>query len=293
MERLAATETLRPVARTLRMLGVASGDLSAFFKLAKITHGIVRGETLVSPVRAGKHLTMLLGGLACTSTRHEDGSRRIYAFRHPGDFVCLHRYVFPQSDEELEVEALTNCSIATIDYQSADQIVERHPALGRALWLAAMIEANIAQTRLAAMRWPAMRRVAHLLCEQLARRRTCGIDNDVISISQIEVADATGLSVVHTNRVFQDLRKLGVLSKKRQTVGVVNKERLQELAEFDARYLDADEYLSRWSVRLLASGLSCALVFGDLRLMGGGITRLEYLAIQASHALEASLCLLV
>src|SRR5262249_20097457 len=98
-----------------------------------------------------------------------------------------------------------------------------------------MVEANIARTRLSAMRWPAMRRVAHLLYEQLVRRVACGIDEGVIHISQIEVADATGLSVLHTNRIFQDLRNLGVLSKKRQTVEAVNKEGLQKFAGFDAR----------------------------------------------------------
>ena len=180
---------------------------------------------------------------------------RYTRFAIPAIFVCLHRYVFPLSDEDLEVEALASCSIATIDYQSADQIVERHPPLGRALWLAAMIETNIARTRLAAMRWPAMRRIAHLLCEQLTRRLACGIDNGVIPINQLELADATGLSVVHTNRIVQDLRKLGVLSKKRHIVEVVNKEHLQELAAFDARYLTVDECLSRWSVRPLVSGL--------------------------------------
>src|SRR5215475_1367517 len=246
-----AADALRPVARTFRMLGVSDvGELAEFVKLVRIEHGIVRGDMLLSSAHTGKHLTMLLGGLACTFRRQEDGTRQIYTFRHPGDFIDLHRYVFPQADEQhLEVEALATCSIATIDNQSADQIVEHHPAFGRALWLAAMIEVNIARTRLAAMRWPAMRRVAHLLCEQLARRLSYGIDNGVIPISQIEVADATGLSTVHTNRVFQDLRKLGVLAMKRQTVEVVNKQRLQELAEFDARYLSADEHLSRWSVR--------------------------------------------
>src|SRR5262249_15023941 len=148
----AAADALCPVARRLRMLGIVEGDLTSFLSLVKIRHGIERGESILAPVQSTKHLTILLAGMACTSIRHEDGARQIYSFCHPGDFVCLHRYVFPQSAEDLEVEALANCSIAPIDYQSADQLVERHPALGRALWLAAMVDANIARTRLAAMR---------------------------------------------------------------------------------------------------------------------------------------------
>jgi CRP-like cAMP-binding protein len=218
----------------------------------KVTHGIARGETPVSAIHRVKHLTMLLGGLTCTSVRHEDGHRQIYAFHYPGDFVGLECYIFPDSKDLIEVEWLATCSIGTIDYESVDQILQRRPALGLALWRAAMIEANISRQRLVTMRRPALQRVAHLLCEQLARRVALGIDNDVIPLSQIEVADAAGLSAVHTNRIFQELRGLGVLSKNRQTVEVVNKEHLKKLAAFDGRYLNP-ESLSRWEVRLVGS----------------------------------------
>ena len=54
---------------------------------------------------------------------------------------------------------------------------------------------------------------------------------------------------MHINRVFQELRQLGVLSKQR-LIEVVNQERLQELAGFDAGYLDPGESLSRWDLRI-------------------------------------------
>jgi CRP-like cAMP-binding protein len=124
--------------------------------------------------------------------------------------------------------------------------MQRHPVLGQALWRAAMIEASIFRQRLVMARWPALQRVAHLLCEQLFRR---GPQNPVIPLSQIDVADTVGLSVVHTNRIFQELRQLGVLSKRR-LIEVVNTERLQELAAFDGRYLDLSASLSRWDLRI-------------------------------------------
>jgi AraC-like DNA-binding protein len=88
--------------------------------------------------------------------------------------------------------------------------------------------------------------VAHLLCEQLARHET---EEGFIPVNQIDIADAVGLSVVHTNRIFQELRQLGVLPKE-QVIKVVDKERLQKLAAFDGRYLDLGESLSRWDVRI-------------------------------------------
>ena len=166
---------------------------------------------------------MLLEGVACLSTQHEDGGRQIYAFHYPGDFLGLHSFLFPQSAEPSEVQALTSCSIGTIDRDALEQAIQRHPALGRALWRAALTEVSIFRQRLVVSRRPALQRVAHLLCEQLAR---LGTDEGVIPLTQIDIADAAGLSVVHINRIFQELRQLGMLSKQR-LIEVVNKERLQ------------------------------------------------------------------
>ena len=212
----------------------------------KVRGGIDRGQTIVGRTGLVKHFTVLLEGVACFSTQHEDGGRQIHAFHYPGDFLGLHGFLFPQSAEFSEVQALTSCSIGTIDRDELEREIQRHPALGRALWQAAMTEASIFRQRLVVTRRPALQRVAHLLCEQLAR---LGIDEGVIPLSQIDIADAAGLSVVHTNRIFQELRQLGVLSKQR-LIEVVDKERLQELAAFDGRYLDLSESLSRWDLRI-------------------------------------------
>jgi CRP-like cAMP-binding protein len=109
-----------------------------------------------------------------------------------------------------------------------------------------MIEASIYRQRLVLARWPAQQRVAHILCEQLAR---LGPTTSVIPLSQTEIADAVDLSVVHTNRIFQDLRSLGVLAEKRG-IEILKKERLQELPAFDGRYLDPRGTLSRWDLRI-------------------------------------------
>jgi CRP-like cAMP-binding protein len=229
------------------MLGVTGiPDLEAFQKLMTARGSVDRGQTIVGRTGLAKHFVVLLEGVACFSTQHEDGGRQIYAFHYPGDFLGLHSFLFPQSAELSEVQALTSCSISTIDRDELELEIQRHPALGRAFWRAAMTEASIFRQRLVISRQPALQRVAHLLCEQLSR---LGIDEGVVPLNQIEVADAVGLSVVHVSRIFQELRQLDVLSKQR-LIKVVNKERLQKLAAFDGRYLDLSKPLSRWDVRI-------------------------------------------
>jgi CRP-like cAMP-binding protein len=247
MQSLAVTEVVRPHGRRLDIPDVTgSGNLNPFRKLVKARRVLDRGQTIVGGTGLVKHFTVLLEGVACFSTQHSDGGRQIHAFYHPGDFLGLHDSLFPRSAEFSEVQASTTCSVGTIDRDVLEREIEHHPALGRALWQAAMTEASILRQRLVVTRRPALQRVAHLLCEQLARLE---IDEGVIPLSQIDVADAAGLSVVHTNRIFQELRQLGLLSKQR-VVEVVDKERLQELAAFDGGYLNLGESLFRWDLRI-------------------------------------------
>jgi hypothetical protein len=168
---------------------------------------------------------------------------------YPGDFCDLHRYVKLEAVAEPAVRALTDCSIGTIDYRDLDRAIERYRKLALVLWRATMLESSTLRERLANVsQRPALERVSHLLCEQLHRRRAIGIESGVVPLNQIDLADAAGLSVVHINRVFQDLRKLGVISASGRTIEVVNWERLAEIANFDSRYLTLPAALSSWDI---------------------------------------------
>ena len=58
-----------------------------------------------------------------------------------------------------------------------------------------------------------------------------------LPITQIEFADALGLSSVHVNRVLQDLRREGLIGSQGRTVVIDDWERLTGMAEFDPTYL--------------------------------------------------------
>jgi CRP-like cAMP-binding protein len=247
MQRHAVTEIVRPPGQRFTTSDVTNGgNLNPFGKLVKARRVVDRGQTIVGESGRVKHFAVLLGGVACFSTQHNDGARQIHSFHYSGDFLGLQDFLFPQSADFGEVQALSLCSIGTIDRDELEREIQRRPALGQALWRAAMTEASIVRQHLVITRRPALQRVAHLLCEQMARLE---IDEGVIPLNQTDIADAAGLSAVHTNRVFQDLRQLGMLSKQR-LIEVVDKARLQEVAAFDGRYLDLSQSLSRWDLRI-------------------------------------------
>jgi CRP-like cAMP-binding protein len=227
----------------------SEADLQTVLRLVKMREAVSPGENIVDSRSPVRQLTVLLAGVACLQKRLEDDSRQIYTFQYSGDFCDLHRYMLPELDRTTTVTALTDCSIGTIRYDDMDQVLSQHPKLSLAFWRASMLEASILRERLLNIsRRAALPRVASIICEQLVRLEAINIKSAAIPLTQVDLADAGGLSVVHVNRIVQDLRKLGALSKKTRTIEVASKERLAQLANFDRRYLNMPDLLSDWNV---------------------------------------------
>lgn len=244
---------LEPLASKFRSLGLRSqADIQAILRLVKVWGGVSRGDSVTN--RQAQHLTVLLSGVACLQKKLEDGSRQIYTFQYPGDFCDLHRYVLPELDKTLAVTALTNCSIGIISHEDMDQMLYDRPKLGLAFWRASMLEASILRERLLNISSrAALPRIASILCEQLFRLEAIDFKSTAIPLTQVHLADAGGLSIVHVNRVVRDLRALGALSNKRK-IEVASRERLAQLANFDGKYLNMRDLLSNWKLDLESSG---------------------------------------
>jgi CRP-like cAMP-binding protein len=158
-----------------KSLGTDADGLDAIVQIVKRHGRVAAGADII---RAGDDVqcsTALLEGIACSYKRNENGSRSILSFQHPGDFCDLYRYVLPERDSAVGVHALTDCSVAVVEYRDLDRLLTR-PKLALAFWRATMLEAAIYRERLTnASRATALERVANLLCEQLVRREAVGI----------------------------------------------------------------------------------------------------------------------
>jgi CRP-like cAMP-binding protein len=86
----------------------------------------------------------------------------------------------------------------------------------------------------------ALSRVAHLFCEVLTKTRAVGLSDSLecpFPLSQIQLADATGLSAVHANRVLQRMRKDGLIKLEDRILTVLDWNALKEVGDFDPAYL--------------------------------------------------------
>jgi CRP-like cAMP-binding protein len=157
----------------------------------------------------------------------------------------------PASRLELEitetVSTLSDCMVAQIRRPSILDIVAERPALTRALWWTMLVDEAVLRewvTNLGARR--AELRIAHLFCEIHARLQAVGlVDDDVFTlpITQQELGDTVGLSLVHVSRSLKLLRDRGLASFQNHRIEIPDIRCMREFADFDANYL----HLSRAS----------------------------------------------
>lgn len=240
--------TIALLDRKFKSLGVDVRDLGRLAPVAKYGGRIAAGADIVRAGEKSKHSTLLLSGVASLYKRLEDGTRQIYAFKYPGDFCDL----LPEPDDAVAVQALSECSLAAFDHNEMERVIARSSMLGLALWRSTMLDTFIFRERIANVGRPAaMARVAHLLCEQLVRREAVGLNDTVLPFTQIDLADAASLSVVHVNRTVQALRKLNVLSSANSAIEVIDKKQLARIGHFDGRYLNMPRLLSHWKISVV------------------------------------------
>src|SRR5436305_14526670 len=89
----------------------------------------------------------------------------------------------------------------------------------------------------------------HLLFEVGFRMQAMGLGelgSFHMPITQIDLADALGLSPVHVNRVLQGLRKDGLLDLKGCTVTISDVNRVATMSGFDPLYLHCSHAQETW-----------------------------------------------
>jgi CRP-like cAMP-binding protein len=182
---------------------------------------------------------LILSGFACRYKITPEGKRQIMGFYIPGDIPDLQSLLLEAMDHS--VGTLVASSVALIPHQSLREMWRRYPSLGEILWRDTLIDAAMFREWLIGIgRRSAYQRIAHLLCELQVRMKTLGLARDngcELPITQNEFADALGLSMVHVNRVLQDLRRRKLIVLRGSSLTIPDWEALQNAGEFDPAYL--------------------------------------------------------
>ncbi len=186
---------------------------------------------------------VILEGLLSTSKTLRDGEVQITAFHIPGDMpdlLSLHLEVLDR-----DIGALTNCTLAFMSHERLRPFCERHPRLAAALWRATLVDSSVYCEWVVNMaQRPAISRLAHILCEMMTRMGAVGLAQDGscdLPLTQGDLSEATGLSLVHVNRTLQALRAQGLITFGRGRLTIHDWDALARVGEFRADYLHLQE----------------------------------------------------
>jgi CRP-like cAMP-binding protein len=223
----------------LRGHGLDVADAAALLEAAGPPRTRPAGERLIFENESPSGLLIIASGVAKSHRNLRKGVAQTLALFTPGDIVGAAGLALRR--ETTTVTALTTCQTATVPATQLRRLVKTHPAISEALWRATAREAAMLQEWLVGVgRRTAMSRIAHLMCELVVRTRpslrTVG-EAYIFPLTQVELADAVGLSVVHVNRVMQTLRAEGLVHLARGRLQIGDWARLVEVAEFDPAYL--------------------------------------------------------
>jgi CRP-like cAMP-binding protein len=131
--------------------------------------------------------------------------------------------------------------VGFITHETLRDLCDRYPRITAAFWRESLIDAAIFREWVINVgQREAYGRMAHVFCELIARLRAVGLVEDHscdLPITQAEFADAIGVSTVHVNRVFQEMRANGLIETKGSQVTVPDWETLKRAGDFDPIYL--------------------------------------------------------
>lgn len=182
---------------------------------------------------------ILLSGFAFRQKVTGDGARQILAIHVPGDMLDLQNLFLNVSDHS--VQMLTRGDVAIVQRSHLQRLTFERPGVMRAFVIDTLAEASIYREWLINVgRRDSRARVAHLLCEFALRLEAAGLAEEheyELPMTQEQLADATGLTPVHVNRMLKGLDSDGLIQRERRRLFFPDWERMREAADFSERYL--------------------------------------------------------
>jgi CRP-like cAMP-binding protein len=200
---------------------------------------LTRGEDVLTDGERPPHSVVVISGALQRYTLGPDGQRQIHSLYLPTDTPCLEAIHIIVMDNNLG--AIAPSRVGLVPIPELLRVMETRPNLNSLMWRETLVQASILRAWLMRnSQTQGHERMAHLFCEMFVRARAAGLaqhDTCDLPITQEDLGDALGLSVVHVNRTLMLLRSTGAMEFRRGRLTVLNWDQLVDIAEFDGSYL--------------------------------------------------------
>ena len=216
------------------LVSLTPAEHRALERLEERQRTLRRGAALQRENDRANELYVLKKGMMMSSVLLDDGSRQILRFLFPGDMMGEGALVYGEAPETLT--AVTDCTVCPFERPAFATLIAEHPRLAALIMVYAQVERVSLTDRLASLgRTSAKARVAALLLE--LRNRMRGLDRDIgatfaLGLTQEEIADATGLTAVHVNRMLRQLEDERLIARENGRVTIVNEPQLIRAANY-------------------------------------------------------------
>jgi CRP-like cAMP-binding protein len=214
-------------------------DISAIRQLPRRLQQVGAGTAIVSEGQLISECCLLVEGYACRHKVADSGGRQIVSFHMAGDILDIQHLLFNRADHN--VQAITAAKLIFFPMEALRGLVSQRPEIGKALWRDCLVDASVfREWVLNVGRRDAKKRIAHMLCEFAARAEAAGLGSPAqftLPMTQEDIADATGLTPVHVNRMLRVLTEEGSLMRNGREIRIVDWPRMRHTADFSPEYL--------------------------------------------------------
>ncbi len=219
--------------RALPCLRAFTPDELAFVRQFKIDElQVDAGASFLREGTKADHLYTVLNGWAFRYKMLDDGRRQILNFALSADMVGLQGTLMHEMEHS--VEALTPLTLCVFPRSKLYDLYSQFPSLAFDItWLAAREEQLVDEHLVSLGRRTALERTAYLLLHLFARAQELGLakGNTIqFPFTQQHLADALGMSLVHTNKTLKRLLASKAVSWKGRVFEVLDRKALATIA---------------------------------------------------------------
>jgi CRP-like cAMP-binding protein len=204
------------------------------FKTGEVT--VEAGSTILVEGSSSPQLYTVFSGMGTRSTTLENGRRQVISFVFPGDFIGMQGRLMGEMKHS--VEASTSMVLCTFRRTDLWKLFQTRPDRAYDLtWMAAVDEHFLGETIATLGQRDAVQRISWALLRIENRLRAVGLGGSdktssfvPLPFRQQDLADALGLSLVHTNKTLARLRLARLADWSDGVLHVMDRKGLAEMA---------------------------------------------------------------
>lgn len=208
-------------------------DFMQCFKSGELR--VEAGTTLLMEGSNSPQLYTVLEGMGLRYKTLLDGDRQVINFILTGDFIGLQAGVM--NEMQHSAVATTTMTLCVFERKALWRLFECHPDRAYDLtWLAAVEEHFLGESLATLGQMSGLERIARTFVRLAKRCEAMGLVKDggvPMPYRQQDLADALGLSLVHTNKTLKKLREDGIAIWQVGVLRIPDFERLCAIAQVD------------------------------------------------------------